>query len=236
MVAYNMDSRRRFTMTWFPIPRTLNYFVNEHGIVSQDKDGKTKILKQYTHNKTRGHLLVTVMENGDYINRYVHRLVLESIVGPCPLGMECRHIDGNPANNNIENLAWGTRTENIADRKRIGKDNSGQRSYRAKFTEEQVSEMRRLRTEKVKLKDLAIRFNADKRAIWKACRGVTWKIVNSPPAPKIDRQVMIEAFGESKNMKDWSKDQRCTVKYTTFRKRLVEGWNPESAMTHHLLR
>lgn len=48
----------------------------------------------------------------------VHRLVLELFVGPCPEGMETCHWDGNPANNRLENLRWGTKKDNGADRKR----------------------------------------------------------------------------------------------------------------------
>lgn len=48
----------------------------------------------------------------------VHRLVLEAFVGPRPDGMECRHLDGDPANNRLANLAWGSPVENASDRKR----------------------------------------------------------------------------------------------------------------------
>jgi HNH endonuclease len=50
----------------------------------------------------------------------LHSLVLECFVGPRPPGMECRHLDGNPSNNALENLAWGTRSENRADQVRHG--------------------------------------------------------------------------------------------------------------------
>lgn len=51
----------------------------------------------------------------------VHKLVASAFLGPCPSGQEVRHLDGNPQNNNITNLAYGTRTENICDVMRIGK-------------------------------------------------------------------------------------------------------------------
>lgn len=47
----------------------------------------------------------------------VHRLVLETYVGFRPAGMECRHLDSNPQNNNLENLCWDTHKNNLADRK-----------------------------------------------------------------------------------------------------------------------
>lgn len=50
----------------------------------------------------------------------IHRLVLEMFIGPCPDGMECRHLDGNPLNNRLDNLRWGTHLENMEDRRRHG--------------------------------------------------------------------------------------------------------------------
>lgn len=64
-----------------------------------------------------GHLLV-VLGKGN--NALVHHLVLEAFVGPAPEGMECRHWDGDPANNHADNLIWGTRAENVADMLRHG--------------------------------------------------------------------------------------------------------------------
>lgn len=50
----------------------------------------------------------------------VHTLVLLAFVGPCPGGMECCHNDGNPENNHVSNLRWGTRSENRRDAVRHG--------------------------------------------------------------------------------------------------------------------
>lgn len=47
--------------------------------------------------------------------RTVHSLVLEAFIGPCPPGMEARHLDDDPTNNNLSNLVWGTRSENSGD-------------------------------------------------------------------------------------------------------------------------
>ena len=53
----------------------------------------------------------------------VHVLVLEAFGGPRPgPTYEGRHLDGNPDNNALVNLAWGTRQENWEDRRRHGRD------------------------------------------------------------------------------------------------------------------
>lgn len=63
-----------------------------------------------------GYLCTTLNRPGEQIRPHVHRLVLEAFRGPCPEGMECRHIDGNQQNNWLSNLAWGTAKENAEDR------------------------------------------------------------------------------------------------------------------------
>lgn len=50
----------------------------------------------------------------------IHQLLLETYVGPRPTGMECRHLNGDKKDNNLENLAWGTRSENQRDSIRHG--------------------------------------------------------------------------------------------------------------------
>ncbi len=59
-----------------------------------------------------GHLHV-VLEGRD--TRLVHVLVLETFIGPCPPSMECCHADDDPSNNRLENLSWGTRSQNSRD-------------------------------------------------------------------------------------------------------------------------
>lgn len=45
-----------------------------------------------------------------------------------------------------------------------------------------------------------------------------------------DRNRMIEAWGESKTMFEWAKDQRCRVNYKTMVSRLANGVPPETAI------
>ncbi len=61
----------------------------------------------------------------------VHQLVLIAFVGPRPAGAITRHLNGNPADNRPENLAWGTALENARDALRHGTTDRGQRHAEA---------------------------------------------------------------------------------------------------------
>ena len=66
-----------------------------------------------------GYLVTSVGGRGVPLRR-VHHLVLETYVGFRADGQECRHLDGVPTNNRLDNLKWGTREEQIADQKAHG--------------------------------------------------------------------------------------------------------------------
>lgn len=68
----------------------------------------------------------------------VHTLVLETWVGFCPPGKECRHKDDNKANNKRTNLSWGTKQQNAQDRVRNG---TQYRHGRVKFSDKIYDDM-----------------------------------------------------------------------------------------------
>ena len=71
-----------------------------------------RILRPGRYCKT-GHVSVVLGRGTD--GKPVHQLVMRTFVGEPPLGMEVLHINGNPKDNRLENLRYGTRTENILD-------------------------------------------------------------------------------------------------------------------------
>lgn len=119
---------------WRDIPGYEGYYqVSNLGQVrSMDRvityrDGRVRASKgkklKSRPSKAGGYPLVTLSRSSSTTSCYIHRLVLEAFVGPAPTGMECRHLDGNPENNSVENLKWGTRYENIHDQIRHGTHN-----------------------------------------------------------------------------------------------------------------
>ena len=59
----------------------------------------------------------------------VSRLVCSAWHGPCPAGMECRHLDDDKLNNTPANLCWGTRAENTVDKVRNGRHPMANRTH-----------------------------------------------------------------------------------------------------------
>ena len=88
---------------------------------------------------------VTLTRDGRHFMRSVHRLVLESFVGPDHYGLDTRHLDDNRENNQLSNLVRGTRKENMADAVRNGKWSSkGERNPQAKMSVSEVKAIRLL--------------------------------------------------------------------------------------------
>ncbi len=69
---------------------------------------------------SNGYLHVCLRCNNKSYTRKIHRLVLETYIGPCPENMQCRHLNGNRLDNRLENLCWGTSSENHQDAIRHG--------------------------------------------------------------------------------------------------------------------
>lgn len=112
--------------------------------------------------------------------RAIHRLVAQAFLGSPPESLECRHLDGNRMNPTLENLAYGTKAENYNDRRGHGTDVSGERHGNAKFTNDQVIEMRRSGQS---VEELARLHNVSKVTIYKILRGETWTHLPGTPTP-----------------------------------------------------
>ena len=89
----------------------------------------------------------------------VHQLIALTFLGPCPKGKEVLHNDGNPKNNKLENLRYGTRTENILDVFRIGKP------WR-KLTVQDVYDIREQRKLGIRVKEIAQNFNVAEGTVY----------------------------------------------------------------------
>lgn len=89
------------------MPTVLNYPGEPSVLVSDAGDVwklQARLCRRLKARKTKSGTLVVSMPGRS--SRPVHRLVLETFIGPCPDGQEARHLDGDATNNRLENLAW----------------------------------------------------------------------------------------------------------------------------------
>lgn len=89
-----------------------------------------------------GYPRVVLYVKGRRIARSVHWLVCTAFHGDRPPGMEARHLDGIPANNEAGNLCWSTHQENCADKMSHGTYTQGETHHRSKLTAADVRGIR----------------------------------------------------------------------------------------------
>lgn len=101
------------------------------GLPRIDAQGHYRRLRVFKPSRmdTWGHLGVKLRRNGVARSFYVHRLVLEAFVGPCPAGMEACHWNDIPSDNRLSNLRWGTASDNRFDRVRNGGDHNARKTH-----------------------------------------------------------------------------------------------------------
>lgn len=120
-------------MTWLPIPGyESHYEVSDTGRVRSLRSGQhvrpaPRPVKPGDNGQ--GHLHVNLWLDGKPTKRYVHQLVLEAFVGPCPDGMEVLHGNGDASDNRRENLRYGTSQENRMDAVRHGTHNMSSKTH-----------------------------------------------------------------------------------------------------------
>jgi hypothetical protein len=124
-----------------------------------------------------GYWMVTLSKDGSTKTFSVHGLVLTVFVGPRPKGKQCRHGDGNRANNALSNLSWGTRLENAADKELHGTVARGTKNGRSKLTPEDVLA---IRSSDEFQKVLAERYGVSRPIISRIKSGKLWASISPP--------------------------------------------------------
>lgn len=109
---------------------------------------------------------------------FIHILVLETFVGPCPKGKESSHIDGDGMNNRLENLCWKTHQENMADQWEHGTMSCGSKHPGAKMTEEKVKQALLRARQGETIASLAREYGIAAQRMNSIIRGKAWKHVH----------------------------------------------------------
>ncbi len=109
-LIYNNYRGLNMEEVWETVPYAKYYKISNNGNVR--RIGKNKNLKQFLQD---GYPAVCLSIDCKINTYMVHKLVLDTFIGPKKESEVCRHLDGNKLNNNLDNLKWGTNMENHLD-------------------------------------------------------------------------------------------------------------------------
>lgn len=156
-----------------PVPGYTNRWITVDGVVIASCRGKFTIMEVYT--KINGYLYVGGNIKGKGKIECIHRLLCLTFKADSYFeGAEVRHLDGNPLNNKLDNLKWGTREENMEDMVLHGRSCRGERHGASKLTKEKVKVVRDMLEEGLTEAVIASHFNVHPRTIQDIESGKNW--------------------------------------------------------------
>lgn len=112
---------------WRPVPGFPGYEVSDEGRVASYLRRNRLVLALMV--KSNGYVSVNLARSRRRVTCTVHSLVAEAFIGPRPPGQEVRHLDGDPHNNRVSNLRWGTRSQNELDKVRHGTHHNARKTH-----------------------------------------------------------------------------------------------------------
>lgn len=123
----------------------------------------------------KGYLFVALFKDGKRQRMAaVHRLVLETFVGPAPKGAEACHNNGRRDDNRLCNLRWDSRTGNQRDRVNHGTANKEMGHPRRKIDLDTAIEMHRARSRGLTIRQIASMNGLTHSYVSKLLRGRYW--------------------------------------------------------------
>lgn len=163
------------------IPGFANYKAGRDGSIWScltNGGNKSVIWKKLSPYFSTSGFTVSLCNNKEKYVYFVHRLILMTFVGPCPIGMECCHNNGNRLDNNLSNLRWDTHKNNMLDKIKHNTQAKGEKQGSSFLKETQVKEIKYLLSNRIISKRRLSRLlNIDKQIIININNEVTWKHV-----------------------------------------------------------
>ena len=164
---------------WKAIPGAPGYDVSTAGqIRSRRRSGAPRILTGGMG--THGYRQVVVGYAGKRRAIMHHRAVLLAFVGPCPEGMEARHLNGDRLDNRLGNLAWGTRQQNHDDKRDHGTTARGEGHGCAKLGEPEALAILWYGSQGGNRRALAARFGVTPVMVDNIRAGRNWSHLSAP--------------------------------------------------------
>ena len=166
------------TEWWLPVPGWEDlYLVSSWGGVWSIRSNRR--LSTGPHPNGNGYPHFSFKRPGHSLTGQVHHIELTAFAGPCPPGMEGRHLNGVKTDLRWpENLVWDTHHQNILDKIQHGTMARGERHGRSKLTENVVLAIYARRHEPGVV--LAAEFGVSKQQISRIINGHKWGWLTTP--------------------------------------------------------
>lgn len=179
-LTFQQASRNTDPIIYKDIPGYPGYRAGSNGTIWTSKLGANGGWRKLKFAKCKIYPRVMLSHKNIKKSFNVHELILLAFIGPRPDGLVSRHLDGEPFNNKILNLCYGTYKENEADKKRHGRHLYGERVNGAKLTDNDVLYIRKLYLKGEKIKDIAKKYHVDVTSIINAVHGYTFSHLPVP--------------------------------------------------------
>jgi len=144
------------------------------------RNGGLHITKEKTlkDSATRGYRQISLCKNNKPRRHAVHRLIIMSFQGKSKL--QVNHIDGDKANNNLNNLEYCTSSENLKHSYALGlQDKKGEKHHFAKFTNKQILDIReKNKSKNMKIgywKELSEKLNVHPNTLYAIRKNINWR-------------------------------------------------------------
>jgi hypothetical protein len=156
---------------WVEIKDHSDYSVSDRGRIKSFKWSKEKILK--TPINKQGYPVVTLDGKLHKVHRLVAKAFLKSIKGK----NEVNHIDGVKTNNNLKNLEYCTRGENLEHCYKVGlRSSKGELNKKSKLKNKDIKKIVKL-SKNLSSREIGQIYNVHKSTICRVIRKETWKHV-----------------------------------------------------------
>ena len=173
------------TEEWRPVPNCIGYDVSSLGrarswMLSGNRTNKFSPTPKILVLSLSGPDKRPKVTFGRKNSMFISRAVLSTFVGPCPVGMEACHNDGNFYNNRLYNLRWDTHKSNEHDKITHGTTIRGERNGMAKLTVTDISSIRQLYVDGKSVSVIAKMYGVLHPAIVRIVTGQRWKHTEGP--------------------------------------------------------
>lgn len=143
-----------------------------------ERDGRVFSLRTHKYLQpgmgTNGRPYVNLWDGKRGHVRYIHKLVAEAFLGPCPDGMIVSHLDDNPLNNVYTNLIYETQADNLA--RRNFRDD-GFHNSRAVLKPGDPEKIKEFRAEGLTHQQIADKFGVSRVTISRVLNGKRYEVI-----------------------------------------------------------